>query len=337
MIDCYLVELGYWKDYHAKEFKRYLYVPENLYKRILRERYPNRGLFKTVYSYNNPNIDEAYMYGDFYLDFDDENNIEKVREDAISTINLINQLFRIPKEDINIFFSGSKGFHLTVDKKILGVEPDKKLNIIYKHIAKMLYKQTKHKTIDMKIYDNKRLFRLPNSQHEKTNLYKIQISYQELVNLSHDQLSQLARNPRELSNDTKELNVYANKMYLKLKESAIEEFEKILNGNYFSNVTKTIKDTPPCIMNLLEEGPIDGTKNNTLAILTSFYKSKGLSYRDTYNLVLDWSNGSIPEGEFRRTVNSIYNSEKRYGCRSLKIYSICDYNACPLMKGRRKS
>lgn len=336
MIDCYLVELGYWVNYDNKYFKRYIYTPDNLYKSLLKYRYGNRGVFKTAYSYDTKDIENAYLLGDFYLDFDDDKNFENVREDVITSISLLTKIFRIKNNDIDIYFSGNKGVHLIIDKKILGIKPNKRLNHIFKFIMEEIKNQTKNKTIDSVIYDNKRLFRIVNSQHEKTNLFKIPITYEELVNYPLDRIKQLATKPRSINQHEKVFNEVANKMYLLYAEKAEIDYLKKVNTEYFSNIEKQIRDVPPCIQNLLDEGPIEGNRNNTLATLVSFYKTKGLSYQETKKELTLWNNGAISDGEFERTCKSIYTKKFRYGCSTLKKISICDYNSCPLMKARRR-
>lgn len=336
MIDCYLVELGYWVDYNNKNFKRYIYTPENIYKSLLRYRYGRKGVFKTAYSYDTKDIDNAHLFGDFYLDFDDDKNFENVREDVITSISLLTKIFRIKEYDIDIYFSGNKGVHLIIDKKILGIKPNKRLNYVFKFIMEEIKSQTKNKTIDSVIYDSKRLFRIPNSQHEKTNLFKIPITYEELTDYPLEKIKQLATKPRIIHQREKIFNEVANKMFLLYTEKAEIDYLKKVNTEYFSNVDKKIRDVPPCIQNLLDEGPIDGSRNNTLATLVSFYKTKGLSYQETKEELKLWNNGSISEGEFERTCKSIYTKKFRYGCSTLKKISICDYNNCPLMKAKRR-
>ena len=336
MIDCYISEIGYWQDYKNEKFKRYIYVADALADKVINERYSNVGVFKTAYKYNTKDINNSYLLGDFYLDFDDKENFENVREDVLTTINLLCKIFKLKIDEINIYFSGGKGIHLTVSKEVLGIQPSKHLNVVFKYIMNFLRNQTKHKTIDIKIYDNKRLFRVSNSKHEKTGLYKIRISYDELKSLEYDSIRQLATNKRLYCDNKCELNNYASNIYTHFYKKAMIEFNRLATEEFFSNSKKKIRDTPPCIQKLIDDGPVEGTRNNTIAILTSFYYTKGLTYQETKMKLLEWACGEISEVEINRTLKSMYHNEKRYGCRTLKIYSECDYDNCPLMKGRRR-
>lgn len=335
--NCYLAEFGFWVNYNKKIFKRNVFIPNILFNRVVNERYKNEGIFKTVYSYDSDDIENANIYGDFYLDFDDKTSFDNVREDAITSIGVLKNLFTINPEDINIYYSGNKGLHLIVKKEIFNIQPSKNLNVVYGYIAKLIKTISKNKTIDTNIYDKKRLFRIPNSKHEKSGLYKIPISFEELKNLSSDQVKLLASNPRIITNTEVQVNDMANKLFYKLYKTAADEYENNIAEKKVNNQNQKIISTPPCIRYILEQGPIDGSKNHTLSVLTSFYKSKGLQYDEAYSLVSNWSNGLVKKGELNRTFNSIFNKNYKYGCNTLKQISVCNYDECPLMKGKRRN
>jgi len=56
--------------------------------------------------------------------------------------------------------------------------------------------------IDQSIYSNPSMFRLPNSYYPKYGTYKIELTHQEAINLSEDELRKLARKPRPPLYDT---------------------------------------------------------------------------------------------------------------------------------------
>lgn len=334
--DCYLVEYGYWVDYDKKVFSRNNIVPNDiLYKFLVNK---NTGLFKTIFTYNIANIDEAHMIGDLYFDFDDK-EYEKVKTDALRTIDLMYHLFGIESKNIDIYFSGNKGIHLIISKEMLGVSPNKYLNSIYKEIITTIFNATENKTLDTKIYDNKRLFRIPNTRHEKSMLYKIPISYEELVNLNSKEITELAKKPRLLSckYENKFLIEKANAVYLKYVDKTIEKInksEEIKN----KNTNNVITSNPPCILHLYRNGADSGNRNNAAAMLTSFLRNKGYDYSKVYKIVKEWNeNNSNPlkDAELSKTCKSMFNSNNSYGCTSFQIISVCDEDNCPLKRKKR--
>ena len=98
---------------------------------------------------------------------------------------------------------------------------------------------------------------------------------------------------------------------------------------------KTITFIPPCIQNILDNGAQEGERNITIACLAGFYKSYGKSLNETIDAITDWNSRNIaPTGqnELNKTVRSIFNGDKLFGCSTLKLLSVCQENNCRLSK-----
>lgn len=331
--DCFLIETGYWIDKKKKIFKRKEIIPAIL-SNIVRIKRNNKGVFTSAYTYDTEDQNNAFLYGDLYLDFDSQ-DFNEVKEDVIMAMSYIKVVFRI--KDLNtcqIFYSGNKGVHIIVPAKVLGIEPDKKLNEIFKIIAEAISDYTKNKTLDLRIYDNKRMFRMSNSIHEKTGLYKVYLTYDEIKNLSEDEIKNIAKAPREIPNKIQTLSYEAKKMFDMFKERATKrmlEFKNVKSNG-------TLKYEPPCIKAILEEGAISGKRNNTLAILASYYKASGKDLKESIELISKWNNekNSLPisNSEMIKTVNSIYSNNNQFGCSSIKSLDLCVDEVCKFKKER---
>lgn len=332
---CNILELGWWVNKNNRIFTRNHFCYLNDVIKYIQSR-NNFGIFTTAYRYNNTNQDESYLYGDFYLDFDDE-DFEKVREDAMCALNYLEICYGIKNNSCNIYFSGRKGVHIVVPAYYFNIQPIKELNIVFKFLANKINNFVHHKTIDLQIYDNKRLFRVPNTVHEKSLLYKVPLTYYELSKSSYEYIINKARSPQPIivNNEfNKELS-FAN--YKKTSKQALQEYRK----SNCANITYkgTLSVTPPCITNLLENGAKKFTRNNSIAILSSFYKSCGKSYKETLDIIRTWNNTKNlpPTGdiELTRTVKSIYSTQKTFGCTKIKTILQCYEDICPLKnKGR---
>jgi len=332
--DCYLIEAGYWIDKARNVFTRNIVLPAKLINKVVRER-GNQGVFATAYRYNTDNPDESFLYGDMYFDFDNKDDFEPVRADAITVMAYLKTVFKIESEQIRIYFSGNKGVHIIIPASIFGIAPDKELNGIFRTIAENVQSFTRHKTMDMRIYDNKRLFRIPNSIHESTGLYKIPITLQELRDLQHEDIKATAQNPRVMDVKSPVYNHFAHSQYVRYKEKHAEEAIK-RNENITHN--GTLKYMPPCVRHLVENGAQSGNRNNSLAALTSFYKNTGLSLDETMETLTEWNDNNvqpIKHSELRATARSVYKGKSSYGCTSMKVVSVCDFDNCKLMNKRR--
>lgn len=330
--DCFLIEAGYWINKQKKIFKRRDIMPK-AFENIIRIKNNNIGIFKTAYSYNSPNQNESFLYGDFYLDFDSD-DFEKVREDVIIALSYIKIVYKI--ENISnvcsIFYSGNKGMHIILPAETLGIVPDKKLNETFKIMANAVSDFTKNKTLDLRIYDNKRMFRIANSIHESTNRYKIHLSLEEVREMTHEDIKLLAASPRAIPDKDTSFSNDAHKMYLVFKDRAKSVVDKF--NNIKSNGTLTY--TPPCIIDILENGARTGSRNNTIAILSSFHKATGKDLEETVSSIKEWNinKNSVPvsNGELIQTCKSIYISDNQFGCSSIKALDLCSKEKCNFRK-----
>lgn len=330
--DCFIIESGYWIDKANNRFKRKEFLPQKLIRSVILKR-NNCGIFQTAYRYNIEDQDKAYLYGGLYLDFD-STEFEQARKDAIKTVSYLKIVFNLsyPDEQLRIYFSGNKGFHIIVPGEVLGVQPRNDLNEVFKTIALTIDKYIDNGTLDLQIYDKKRLFRIENSEHEKTGLYKIELTLEELRNLTEVEIKNLAKSPRSMENRDYILSIEANKML----QTFIERTSVRLND--FKNIKSdgTLKYTPPCILKILDEGAKQGQRNNTIATLASFFKSNGKDLKEAAEIIEIWNNeklsGPVGISELKKTVRSIYCTEKSYGCSSIKAMSLCVSEKCRFKK-----
>lgn len=338
--DCKIVEVGYTTQINGTErkFNRNVYLQCNEFFEFFKS-HSLIDSYCSAYLYNDSKVEQAELYGNLYLDFDDKNNVENAREDLIHTLSFFKIVYQIPNDQMKIYFSGNKGFHLIVPKEILGVEPDKNLNGIFKTIAEQVKRYSIHKTVDLQIYDNKRLFRIPNSINGKTNLYKIIITPEELFNLSIDQIRQMATQPRNLKlNINPIINPVANNQY----RQAIKQYEQQVKQQNIKakgfRYKKTLNVTPKCIETILENGAEEGARNVSIACLTSFYKESGKTLDEIIDLLTEWNSKNTkptPVREMKSTIKSIFFSDKTYGCNTLQTITQCDGDNCQLMKQRK--
>lgn len=331
--ECYLIEIGFGFETNGERgFSRGSYIPYRAISGFI-EKHNRYSVFSSAYRYSNTDIVKSDLYGDLYLDFDDINDFARVRADALTALSYLKVVYHIDEKQVQIYYSGNKGVHIIVPAIILGIEPMPLLNGVFKTIALSIKSFTPNKTVDTQIYDNKRMFRIPNTMHEKSKLYKIPITPDELRNLTEDQIKILAQQPRAL-----QLNTYyeTNNIAQKQFQRAIEEYHMLDKESKKDKRFKSKYDfTPPCIQYILENGAVEGQRNITIACLTGFCKNSGKSLNETIEFISEWNDNNIkPTGqqEMKKTIKSIFMGEKIYGCSTLKLLSVCDESRCKLSK-----
>lgn len=309
-----------------------------------RFKYDNIGVYQTAYYYDSEDQKEANLIGDFYIDLDYELDVKNaedafdvVRQDAMNVARYLKTLMGIQPEDLYFFFSGSKGVHIIVPYQIFGVKPHKNLNSHYKMLAEDINKYTSGKTMDLKIYDNRRLFRMPNSVHQKTKLYKTYITYEELKTMKFEEIKELAKQPRVVPKKKVSKNLKAS-MEL---NNCIEKFKMKIGRNRVRLPSDmNLEYTPPCVKYLLENPVGKGQRNDTVAFLASFFRQTGATIEESINKLLSWNEEfcepRLSDREIEITTNSIYSGDSKMGCSTAKTISECDQENCKLYDRRPK-
>ena len=297
------------------------------------------GIYRSAFLYNVPNpteVENPYVFSDFYMDFDSEEDVELAREDALFCIwrMMLPSTYNLPKEAFRIYYSGLKGFHVVIPSQYFGFKPSEHLDEYFTIMAKDLYDVSVNQTLDLKVYEKRRLFRLENSIHQKTGLRKVPLTYPQLSKLTMDEIHSLAKKNYIIRYPKPELNLKASaevKGLVKLNQER-------LDGRFNKKKTfdRTIDFTPYCLENIIDNGPVSGQRNETVAVLTSFFRNQGYSEEEIYTRLTEWNDGSLPDREIVTTMNSILKSDRNYGCNTLEELGGCIGESCPFYKHREK-
>ena len=294
-----------------------------------------KDFFTTWVTYTSSDLHYGKVYGNLVLDFDADGDIELARKETLEVVDEFTNNYGIKPDDMYIIFSGSKGFHLEIPyKKIM--TPDKEGKVeelylaeIYKYWATKI-KEYK-KTIDLKIYTNKAMWRVPNSLHSKSGLYCIYINYDDLkgdVSLILKKAEKKSTKPKV----DETLNKKINEVYVVAKEKIetdIKSFKRII-----SKIGSTLNQELPCINAILKNGYSEA-RNNALYVLSCYFKHKGLSQAEAETILLkEWihrGEEEMKDKDIERCINSAYRSIRDgIGCNNEVMATMCDKINCPL-------
>lgn len=171
-----------------------------------RFRHQNRGVYTSVFKYKRPDL-ESPRRAPMFFDLDAEEHVPDSYRDTKELYNYLS--YAVPKDAIRVYFTGAKGFHIEVDEVVLGASPSMNLAATYRLVAEILKEELNLTTIDFGVYEPRRMWRMVNSEHQKTGLYKIQLEEEELFT-SLDAILNAAIGPRENKNINYEFNPMAN-------------------------------------------------------------------------------------------------------------------------------
>jgi hypothetical protein len=129
-----------------------------------------------------------------WWDIDREGDLEAALQDARTLALTLDQRYLKREDDLLIFFSGSKGFHLGLPTALWAPEPSPAFNKVARRFAEAAAERAGMR-VDGSVYDKVRAFRAPNSRHPRTGLYKRRLSLDELLGLTLPRIVELAQVP----------------------------------------------------------------------------------------------------------------------------------------------
>jgi KaiC/GvpD/RAD55 family RecA-like ATPase len=217
------------------------------------------------------------------FDFDSENAPHEAKSDACSLLERLAGEGVDVASSCRVFFSGNKGFHVEVivDKEFTPEE----LKPICKNLAVDL------KTWDSSVYNTTRLVRLINTKHQKSGLYKIELSPDDLLNKSMDEIKEMAKQPvqypeykLEPVKDLDFLKKYEGQFspLAKPVEVDVTDIDGIrgLDGIDFSKMPRGM---PRCIYALSHGVMKPGERNHLFFRLAAYFRNQGMTKDVCYN------------------------------------------------------
>jgi hypothetical protein len=265
---------------------------------------------------------------------------------ALECARLLSELFLdrwgIDADGLQIYFSGAKGFHFMLDTRLFGkMTPAHNWPMLFdalrRHIAQQLPERLRE-VVDLSIKDRMRLLRLPNTVHEKSQLYKTLLTPADLVKLNADDIRQRARQamPLTLTDETGLLshavvaeNPAASELLMRIKR----QFKKLTSRPFdyrFSRPMDLTEMQFPCAgaQAIWQRHIEPGYRNNCAIRLASEFRLLGLSAEECEKKLFEWNDKNRIElsgEELGSVVRSAYlhHFPYRYSCHDALLRRYC--------------
>jgi len=198
----------------------------------MQSRMATPGIYTSVWLYNSKDLEKATRYSNLYFDLDSKEILESYSD----TSQLLVSLYKsIPEEAVKIYFTGKKGFHVECEASCLGISPSNTLHTQFKFMASKIKKDLAIPTIDLAVYDLRRMWRLVGTKHQDTKLYKTLLSYEDFSR-GIDHILLLAKKASDHAYEDISFNYKANEWYR--EHSYLMEEEKEKSKDYLSYFNK---------------------------------------------------------------------------------------------------
>jgi hypothetical protein len=172
------------------------------------------GYYTSTFAFDRRELKNSQSISSMYFDLDAN---EKKGHDPLLALEEVRRLYpyllnHVPEEAIRIYFTGKKGFHVEAEAVALGVGPSADLAATFRFMAESVKEELDMETIDFQVYDPRRMWRIPNTKHQGTGLYKVPLEPSELE-LSLEEIEELAKEPREMVVPPQKFSLKANEWY----------------------------------------------------------------------------------------------------------------------------
>ena len=290
----------------------------------------------------------AWMDLFFDLDADD---LEAARQDAIKLVTWFADA-GLDRPQVRVWFSGNRGFHITVSAYALGAASLPDLHQVYKLWSRWLVELLGLTTLDPIVYSARRMWRLPDSLHHKSGLFKVELSHAELQG-NIEAIRSVAHQPRGSLYDDLDLAALAEQspcdVLADLHAGFVEDWTHYVDLRRLKPaVAIAATDTAPvCVRFLLDRDylPRVGTGHYAMLALASWYKDAGRAMDECLAALVPWAcslkNISNPgsdreiTAEVHGVVRSAYESgEVAFACAFIRALGsdtervACDHRRC---------
>lgn len=243
---------------------------------------PNHDYYESVYTYNEEHMRQYKDVGNLrgiqdnktnrlIFDFDDKENIDNARKDAL-TVSARLMANGINQDDFKIYFSGNRGFHVEVEltEGLTRREFDNIVNNLSEDLP----------TRDPSVSDNQSLIRMALTKNQKTGLYKIPLTLEQLSDTPIETIQKMAQVDEDSYYDmVNDVRVIPLPESLNGIKNLTPTTKKELDSNISFEDRLELSRKPPWMSSTkfaLQEGFFrEGERNNAFMILAATYKAHG--------------------------------------------------------------
>jgi hypothetical protein len=249
-----------------------------------------------------------------YYDIDCDGDLNKALLWARTLVEFFVVQLDLPEPAVRVWFSGSKGAHILVDPVALGIEPSATLTADMKVVALELVRHLAAQgagdmTIDRAVYSLPRMLRLPDQVNPKSGLYKVELRHHELFQLTPDQITHLARQPRDSLWSADDLPgepvPAASEWWARALGRAREPREfrirtaevaglMVRPDGYVVDELVT-SDMPPCVAGMVQAASSPGSRNRVELQTACWAKGAKLPFDKAMALLAAWTTANRPE------------------------------------------
>lgn len=252
------------------------------------------------------------------FDFDSAKDLNLARQDALTLVQRLRKVLGIKPTQLDIYFSGMKGFTLSI-KMNKFLPPYKTaylaLNIFGNGLS----------TLDPSLYNASRILRIPNTRHQESGLFKVQLTYKQLQTATIDEIKEYAVEQQNIEVVDEAVNIPED-LLLEIPEPVVaEKSTTIVDPLDFS---RKPKNWTSCKWSLLQGEIKPGQRHFSLMAIAATCKGLGFTKDITFDMcngalkrsIDKYGQGSTTDEHLQENViNTVFSDEWTGGQYSCKV------------------
>lgn len=291
--------------------------------------------YRSVYNFNEEHFQKFLKTGSVagfsgmttsfvFLDFDSEDNLEAAKADTLACLDKL-QSIGISHEDIDICFSGSKGFSISFE--LHGELTEQEYKSFYKAITAGL------ETTDLVVTNPNRIARLPYSTHGKTGKKKTVLLKRDLLECSVGDIIAMSVNGTENGLSDRLTSAEMIKEWTAKQAPKPKEIKLVKVDLDFPSKVKGLSN---CKWAILNGYVVKGNRNNAYTALAATLKNLGYPKDVVYSMLKSANrmaeekeaNNAVDKTELYTVVSSVFNPNWQGGTYTCKkegwLKDFCD-------------
>ena len=301
---------------------RGLLIPESQIIDILLKHGKKEAVYKSLYLYDEEGKEYHKIkrtFKDFLgkryiksvlIDIDKGQNTDDYTLNKTRSVLFELEELGVQQRSYQIYFSGT-GYHIEINGEVFNFpEGNNDLPFIVKETMNNLFND-----VDLSVYNRTAIYRCENTLNQKSNLYKIPLSHEQIQMCDAEDI---LKNAQQQSSIALEPTWGDGE----LEDKVIKEIPKvrILQSNAEPN------NIVPCVQKMYKLGPEEGSRNNTLMRIASHFFRHGIPSEAAKAALLHWNGNQLQDSVVIKKVEDTYKGNYKYGCKDVLMEKHCQPN-----------
>ena len=207
-----------------------------------------------------------------------------------------------------VYFSGS-GYHIIIPNSVFNFKPHEELPFQVKDTMVKLFPD-----IDSSVYIRTGLYRVAHTVNPKSELYKVPLTYSEVMSSSWQKIHDLAKTPRYDFPYTELMGDGELEDHIVTEKKTMRQMGKVMEPAKIAT----------CVQAMYKRGPQQGSRHKTMLRIISHYRRHGIPSDAAKAAMLQWNDGQLNDQEIIDQVEYSYNKGYQYGCKDELMSELCN-------------